>query len=106
MNTPDYGHLLLAPIFLYAAIRYTFAQRLFGHPPRWPYLSGGYFMSAFSRWLLFGVCTAMALWELLRGVLHLRPTLPVVVVSIIFLIALSAAYRRDRRRSQIQSNVA
>lgn len=54
-------------------------------------------MSPLSRWLVTAMCMAMALWELVRGLFHLRPTLPVVIVCILFLIALLPAYRRDRR---------
>jgi hypothetical protein len=106
MNTPDYGHLLLAPVFLYAALRYTFARPLFGREPCWPFPLSSYCMSPFSRWLLFGICLALALWELIRGLFHLHPTLLVAVVFLSFLAALFAAYRHDRRRSHIPSDVA
>jgi hypothetical protein len=105
MSTPDYGHLLLAPFFLYGAIHYTFSQRLFGHASRWPLFPwGGYSMSSFSRWLLFSIFSAIALWETARGIFHLKPSFLVAVISILSLIALGAAYLHDRRlaRTNVQ----
>jgi hypothetical protein len=61
-------------------------------------------MSPFSRWLQFSIFTAMALWEILRGLFHLEPSLPIVAVAILSLLSLGAAYRHDRRLAR--TNVA
>ncbi|MCX6851681.1 MAG: hypothetical protein NTY98_22495 [Verrucomicrobia bacterium] len=57
-------------------------------------------MSSFSRWLLFSLSTALALKEIARGLFHLRPSLAVVVMLLLFVIALFAAFLRDRRRAR------
>ena len=107
MNTPDYGHLLIAAFFLYGAVHSTFSQRLFGRAPHWPLFPwGGYPMSPFSRWLSFSVFTAFALWEIARGLFHLEPSLTVVAVAILSLISSGAAYRHDRRRRLAHTKAA
>jgi len=76
MSTPEYGHLLLAPFNLFAAVYYAFSQRLFGHASRWPWASfpgGGLPMSSLSRWLLFSLFTFLALKEIARGLYHMKP---------------------------------
>lgn len=98
MSSPEYGHLLTAACFLYGAVHFAFSQWLFGHAPRWPLFPwGGYPMSAFSRWLLFSLGTMLALKEIARGLFHLRPSLAVVSILLLFMVALFAAFLRDRR---------
>jgi hypothetical protein len=107
MSTLDYGHLLLVPFFLYGAIHYTFSQQMFGKVPRWPLFPlGGYPMSSFSRWLLFRVFSAIALWEAVRGIFSLKPSFLVLVISVLCLVLLGAAYRHDRRLQITDTNVA
>ncbi len=104
MSLPDYGHLLTAACFLYGGVHYAFSQRLFGHAPRWPLFPwGGYPMSSFSRWLLFSLGTALALKEIARGLFHLQPSLGVVVMCLLFLVVLIAAFLHDRRRALAKS---
>jgi hypothetical protein len=103
MSSPEYGHLLLAPLSLFAAVYYAFSQRLFGQASRWPwpiFPGGGLPMSAFSRWLLFSLCTALALKEIARGLFHLKPSDVVVALHLLFVIALGAAFLHDRRRAR------
>ena len=101
MSYPDYGHLLTAACFLYGGVHYAFSQRLFGHAPRWPLFPwGGYPMSSFSRWLLSSLSTALAMDEIARGLLHLKPSGVVVVMFLLLLIALCAAFLHDRRRAR------
>lgn len=101
MSSPEYGHLLTAACFLFGGAYYAFSQRLFGHAPRWPLFPwGGYPMSSFSRWLLFSLSATLALKEFARGLLHLRPSLAVVVMLLLLAIALFAAFLRDRQRAR------
>ena len=77
MSTPEYGHLLLAPLSLFAAVYYAFSQRLFGQVSRWPWpiLPGdGLPMSSISRWLLFSLFITLAVKETARGLYHLKPS--------------------------------
>lgn len=91
---------LLTPLFfLFGAVYYMFGQRLFGHAPSWPlFLWGGYPMSAFSRFTIFSVFIAEALWKFARGFFDLKSSLTVVIASILCLIWLAVAYFQDRRR--------
>ena len=100
MNTSDYGKLLEVAFFLYGAVHYTFSQPLFGHAARWPW--GGYLMSSFSRWLLFSSFIQLVLYKIARGFFHLKPSFVVGIVAILFVIALIAAYFKDRRRARTQ----
>ena len=102
MNTPDYGHLLLVPLHLFTAVYYAFSQRLFRQASRWPwpmFPGDGLPMSSLSRWLLFSQFTTLALKEIARGLYHLKPSLAVVVMHLLFVIALIAAFFHDRRRA-------
>ena len=102
---PEYGHLVLALVWLYAAVRYTFSRQFFGIAPHWPFLMGGYRMSPFSRWLQFGICLVFVIEELARGLFHWKVTLTAIALYFLCLVVLFAAYRHDRRRSRSDARV-
>jgi len=49
---------------------------------------------------MFSLGTTLALSEIARGLFHLKPSLAVVVMFLLFLVALIAAYFNDRRRAR------
>lgn len=98
--SPEYSRFLNAAFYLWGAVHYTFGQRLYGRAPLWPCPWRLYPMSAFSRWALFVIFVLQAVWQIVRGLYHVRSSQFMGFAFLPCLLLLVVSFLQDRRRER------